>query len=52
MNIFSNFIPNKKVIFADKEWLYWSYKSGCTDINYHERNDATKFVTEIVHKRK
>ena len=36
-----------------KNGIYKTYiKNGCTDINYHELVDATKFVTEIVNKRK
>ena len=36
-----------------KKRIYKTYiKNGCIDINYHELNYATKFVTEIVNKRK
>ena len=36
-----------------KKEIYKTYiKSGCTGINYHELNDATKFVAKIVNKRK
>ena len=36
-----------------KKGIYKTYiKNGCNGINYHELNDATKFVAKIVNKRK